>query len=475
MKFLSWDLRLFPACIGRQAAQQARTSPPQFLHRRATGLLLCCFSLLPLLYAQRVQSNEPLSKREAPVHDNPKSSTEILFAEAPFAEWLLENHQQRTTLPVKLWISGGVLEMNQRLSIHIQARVPGDELRRRAEHPRIIALLQMTNVAGEQFRDYGLMTPPTMKLNDAVAATFDWTALVTPGDYEIVLAVYDPAQGDHTLVGKKLHIPPLKDDPLPHAWDGLPGVALGPAKAGVARRLNLPVATARPVCLDVVLDVTASEVFHGNQLYYNLYLARATVLLAIFTQIELPHGTINAVAVDLKQQKVTWEKNNIKETDWVDFESILKSIDPNKINVGAFRNRSNPVFLRDEVIRLVAHKPAAPEPDGGYLHVIVVIGSPLGLYKFPALAPISGVRQSDLLIYFLQDNVSTLVMDDILQYQTGKRPSMDQKNPLGKFQEMMSPLEVKVFQMNSDMDTRRAMATILQEIHKKDQLLDHAK
>ena len=95
------------------------------------------------------------------------------------------------------------------------------------------------------------------------------SAFVLPGDYSVSVAIYDPVTRKHGFTQKKLHVAPLKTEPLPGAWEGLPRVEFFSAESGFRRMPGIcprsPAGSAfrfetrHRVHIDVLVNTTPSE------------------------------------------------------------------------------------------------------------------------------------------------------------------------------------------------------------------------
>ena len=93
-------------------------------------------------------------------------------------------------------------------------------------------------------------------------------AFVVPGDYSLAIAVCDTATLEHSLIFRQAHADPLKPDPLPEAWAGLPADEFLPPITqppdvwflpGIEHRLNLGINTRRNIHLQLLVNTTASD------------------------------------------------------------------------------------------------------------------------------------------------------------------------------------------------------------------------
>jgi hypothetical protein len=347
--------------------------------------------------------------------------------------------------------------------LHVHAAVPVGELKK---HARLLALLRITDADGKEFKNYGTVDTTVLDLPHLKEVTLDWSGFVLPGEYKIALALCDLSAGQHGMVLKKLHVNGPGQNPLPGIWANLPSVEFWAPftefgldqsfHSDIKGRLNLPLATKDPVRLDVLADVTPSELFAGHQGAYSRYLFGVLATWKDFSQIEPARGSINGALLDLRQQKVIWEQKNIGTVDWAGLKNALGEQTTGLVSAKDLQNRYNPVFLREELAR------RASESTGDTLHVIVLIGGPLDTYNFPRLNPIQ-VSNEKTVIYFLQFECQVRF--------AGNRPLSNRaitsravtNRPIGHMREMLNPLRVRVLRIASAEDIRRALALIMSE------------
>jgi len=268
-----------------------------------------------------------------------------------------------------------------------------------------------------------------------------------------------------------LKIEPPKNDPLPGVWLGLPMVEfLAPHMEGpdamfrpdIKSRLHLPLATQHPVELEVLADVTASDLFQGSTWFYNHYLAVALPLLKALSQVNVQQGSINVAMLDLRKRTVMFEEDNVKELDWARAKAVLAPANgPATIDIKALaQKRESPAFLQDELLRRLSITPAAQKSDelrtgddakahGEPLHVFVIIGSPMDFYSFRDLPHLPPGSEEKCVVYYLQFEWVNPAYAD---------------GAIGNVRKMLKPLTVHVFRVRSAESVRRALAKMLEEV-----------
>jgi len=421
--------------------------------RSVTGLcrvllLLVSFVLLRAsCVAFQVQSDEP--------------STEKLFADSHFDQWQAERPNEQ--IPWKVHFRPARLSIHQRLEIAIEVLVPGGELVKRRGDGRLVMLVQITDAAGRSFRNHGILDLGDVK--PAMAKTdfpFSWAGFALAGEYNVALALYDQATGEHNFFSNKFHVGPLRVDPLPNLWRGLPSVEFwGPATAGLDElyrsdmdgRLNLPLITKRPLHLEIIADVTPSEIFFGDNNAYQRYLHGVLPTVKALSQIKMSNGSVSLAALNLDERRLSVDQPNLKELDWNSLKAAVSpSHGPGVIAVKSLQQRQHsPVFLRDELVRRMNAAPGAPAPAGDPLVVFVVISPPMDPYSFPDLPPIAAA-DPNCLVFYLQYDFMGLVESRRLDGGSGN------------VEKMLKPLRVRTFKVRSAESVRMALARMLEEI-----------
>jgi hypothetical protein len=312
------------------------------------------------------------------------------------------------------------------------------------------------------FRDYSYVAlqeiPPQLKkLKIFLNSDF----FVLPGEYKVTVALVDDRTGEHDLMEAPLRVGPLKDDPLPGAWSGLPAVEfLGPAVEGpdmlfrpdVAGKLNLPLPTKRPVRIELLADVTASDLFRGSTRFYNRYLSVALPLMKALSQIRLEGGSLNVAMLDLRRRRVTFEQDEVKTLDWPRARAVLAPENgPATIDIKALeQKRESPAFLQDELLRrLNSGTSDDSRQEAEPFHVFVVIGSPMDFYSFRNLPHMPAGSEERCVVYYLQFELLNP------QYADGA---------VGNVRNMLKPLKVHAIKVRSAESIRHALARILAEV-----------
>jgi hypothetical protein len=394
-------------------------------------------------------------------------SQQALFAEAPFDRWHAEGQREEVTWKVKLFPAR--LSVHQRLEAGIEVHIPLQEIAGRGNH-RISLLLQLTDSSHHRYRACQLLDLNEAEAGPAPArgkgqgdVPFWWGMFVLPGDYDVEVALYDRTTGEHNFIRHKLTVAPLNNDPLPGAWRGLPSVEFeSPATGGldslyradVEGRLSLPLRTTRPLHLEVLADMTPSDVFLGDARKYEHYLAGALPIVKVLSQISPTKGSVSVAALDLEDRRVTVEQPNLQDLNWSPLkESLASRNGPTVVSMRSLMDRRHtPAFLREELVRRLQAAPLAPGPAGDPLVVFVVVGGAMDAYSFPDMPPISLPTGTEYAVFYLHYDFPE------------KAGPKGTAGAAKKLERMLRPLHVRSFSVRSAESIRYALARVLDEI-----------
>ena len=384
-------------------------------------------------------------------------STVSLFAESAFDRWTEEAPVMQ--IPWKVQVRSPGLSQHQRLVAQIEIEIKDRELAKRANDGHLVALVRVTDEAGNQYRNFGVIDLKEIKPGKHSHTWVSmWEAFVLPGEYKVAVALYDKVSGEHSFQQSSLHVSALKNDPLPEAWDGLPAWEFwGPItderdaifQSDITGRLHLPLRTKRPVELDILADLTPSDLFHGSTRFYTRYLSVMLPLLKALTQITPSDGSVQVAAVDLRERRVTFEQDGSRRLDWARLKAVTAPENgPAKIALSSLQQmHETPDFLRDELVRRL-HEARSSQAGRSSLHVFVVLGSPMDFYAFHHFPPIESEQTENCVVYYLQ-------FETYGGYTDGA---------LNKVRSMLKPLPIRTIKIRSAESVRHGLAKILQEV-----------
>jgi hypothetical protein len=380
-----------------------------------------------------------------------------LFARVPFQQWLAEGPRQQIPWKVIVWPER--LSSHQRLLSYIEILVPGKELIKRSGQGRLIALVQLTDSTGRVYQNDGPLDlggiHPADKDKDGY---FAWGAFVLPGDYKLALALYDRETGEHNFAQRSLKIARLKNDPLPGAWRDLPNVEFieraekldSSFHPEIRGRLYLPLEVQRPIQIELLVNLTPSEILTGSYRAYNFNLRALMPILKTFSQIDVHPGAVNLATLDLTRQQVSFEQSdiNVNQLDWSELKEVLAAADPSKIDIQSLQSRKyNAAFLRDEMARRLAVH--GENQAAGPVRVFILLSSSVAFNAHDGLGQIELPRECNCLVYHVRYDwwrSRLAAFDDI--------------------DKVLKPLKLRKFSATSPQGVRKALATMLSEISK---------
>lgn len=386
-----------------------------------------------------------------------KLTAALLFANSTFDRWAAQG--PATQIPWKVHMYSPGLSLHQRLVARVEMEIKGREVVKRAKDGRLIALLRVTDASGRQYRNFSVIDleeiKPAMRKQTWISI---WDAFALPGEYNVEVAVYDKASGEHSFQQSTLRVDGLNSDPLPDAWKEVPAWEFW-APAGDERdafyrpdiegRLHLPLQTSRPVDFEILVDLTPSDLFHGSMRFYTRYLSVVLPLMKTLSQVSPSSGSTSLATLDLRQKKVTFEQDGLQQLDWTQLKSVISPQNgPGMIDLKRLEQKhETPDFLREELLRRLRTVPANGTGSAP-LRVFVVIGSPMDFYAFHQFPPIDAEQAENTQIYYLQ-------FETYGGYADGA---------LGKVRSMLKPLPVHTIRVRSAESVRHALARIMEEV-----------
>jgi hypothetical protein len=413
--------------------------------------------------------------------------------EIPLAEWAAQGPVEQIRWKVR--ISKPELSIIQRQFVNIETSVSGKELHRQSGERELwfFAAVRAANGAWLPSRDTAgvrLEAPPP-KSGDLVCET---QLLVLPGEYTLVVALYDPGSEKRSVALRKLTIPAIRGDPLPELARNFPTVEFlqgggrtnppprSAAPAGRRRfprtfemraypsirpdvvgsssepvvhrpsRLWLPLETRRPLDLDIIVNFSTSEPYAGRGDFHRKNLATMLGMMLVLSQISLPNGRICLTAVDVAGRSVLFEQENAGTLDWTRLRNKLAELNPYTVRARDLQERrKNAAFFREFLARKLAEPPAALHGAQGNStaaaepqRVVIVVTSLLELARGSDLAPLAPPARKTHFYY--------------LRYQ------ISLGNVFDDFGRIFAHLEPHRFHLDSPLAFRRALARMLADL-----------
>ena len=411
-------------------------------------------------------------------------SPDPAFKNIPFDRWVDEGDEAHIrwtarVLPVEL-------SNHQRLEAKIEIQVDGNELVQRRGKGFLVALVQFSDSENRVYQTHEAIDLQLVKEDTAKSiVAYTPAAFVIPGDYRISLAIFDSATGEHSGMRLPLHVAPLKKDPLPESWSGLPPVEILPAAQSpddlflpkTTGRLRLPLETHRPVRIEILVNaspVSAGEPARTEQVS-NRSLSSLIPALKVLAQTDVRNGTLNVAVLDLTTQHVIFQQAALHDLDWQKLGPALKEAGPNKIDLHALENRrQNAQFFVSQVRKRVDD--GEPKTTSEPLPVLIVLSGPMAFDSGEDLHPVELEGKPDAKVFYIRYHsipprqVTNPFMDESRRgrrspwpQQPGRGPAA-MSEPVDSLEHTLKPLQPHLFDVYTAAEFRKALSNLFDEI-----------
>ncbi len=266
----------------------------------------------------------------------PAGARDPFFSSTPFARW--QGHGRKQDIRWDVEFSPVELSVHQRLLSRVRIQIlrdPGQT----AFRPLVI-LIEYRDGAGNVWQSH-FNTQESATATEAPSSVFFGNAFVLPGAYLISVAAYDPDTLAHSFVSHRIRVKPLRNDPLPHAWDGLPAVEVLPAFVEppdewflpmVKTRLTLRVPARRRVRLDVFVNETPGGNAAGSVGAIRRNMSVLVPALKVISQAQLAAGSLNVRMVDLSRRRIVFRQDAVQRLDWTRLRESFLDAEPGVID-----------------------------------------------------------------------------------------------------------------------------------------------
>lgn len=392
----------------------------------------------------------PSAARQGPAPEFDSLETFIPF----FNRWVEEG--DRTDIPWRVEVHDPRLNFDQRLEALVEVELRGGHLNRSGDRHDLLLVMRVADEAGKWYDGYGYYRHPTEgEMPGRLRLVFTMRILFRPGTYRVGVVLYDMDTKLRSVTRRTLRVRPLRNDPLPNAWQSLPPVEFGRAQAGAERyvrgrppeRMVLPVESARPVQIEVLVNLSWTQLTATLQ-RINVPGAspRMLSMLNVVSQFGLRQGAMNVTAVDLARRQVVFEQAEVERVDWTGFLEALGGINPHTIGFTDLRDsKSNPAFFREvlaERIQRACAAPAAGDNGAQPLRVLMVLSSSMLFERGSDLTPVELPAGCDL---------------RVVHFQSGWEE-------WDEIQQMIQPLRPQKIRVDRPEQVRRELADLLKQL-----------
>jgi hypothetical protein len=325
--------------------------------------------------------------------DDP-SSLDPAFLRIPFTQWLTETGQ-----PFVRWtvaVSHPELTFHQRLSANIEFKVDGKDLAPRRGKGQLVFFSQITGTDGTKYQNHGAID--LAKLDEDIRLaylTYEQSAFVLPGDYQLAVAILDTASREHTAKQMAFHVANSKKEFAPGIWKDLKPVEMIPAQdapdswylPNMTGRLHWGAPVRTPVRMEVILNYAAPK---GAGL--NTFLPTLRALAPSWQDgVEA-----NFKVLDVHGRRLLYRQNKVRELDWPALRDSLSGQNTATVDVKALGERHRDAqFFVNEVGRSLRSMEQAP-------CLLLVLSNPISFEDGEDLSSISTEGKSACEVIYIR-------------------------------------------------------------------------
>lgn len=327
-------------------------------------------------------------------------------------------------------------------------------------------------VEGGEYKDYKI--PPDLGSESEIE--YATAVYLRPGNYILNLAVLDNDTGKSSLTRQPVRISRMGNDPYPELDsflaaaefpEGFPQQAVGNEHVDDGELFplsrdggSIPIASPRPVLVDIVLDVTKRPKVempayvdqfgrpHGHRgpinkdavPAYDLEVGRLLQVGNILGRLAPQRGCVRVSAVDALRMKTMLSPADEKKMDWAHFEEQITKFDQVTVDVGVLTNKKGPAqFMRRFLDDLSADSSSC---GAGAAHYIIVVSHEV---PFPAKdTKLPDVDRERAHFYYLSSQAGGGMGDDL--------------------NDLLKPVKPEHLSFNTPRDFRKALAKIVADL-----------
>ena len=393
------------------------------------------------------------------------------FSKLPFAQWLSEG-ERASDISWSADILPAVISSHQRLMLRIVIRVAGSSLAKRRGTGEFMTLVQYTDGNKAVWQNHTSLHLTTLSPGiETYQIAIAQYAFVLPGDYSLAIAVCDTATLEHSVIFREAHADPLKPDPLPEAWAGLPAVEFLPPITqppdvwylpGIEHRLNLGVNTRRNVRIQLLVNTTASDAGSVSAMQTNMSLMIPA--LKVLSQMQVQNGSVDIAFLDLTQRRVNFEQHDVREPDWGRMRKLLLDVRPGLVDIRDLKARTKMQdYFREEVGRrlLAADTPGGEAP----VPIVIALSGPAFLHEQEAPGPPETPGNTDGRLFYVRFQAKVLPVPSPRKHRGGP-PQAPPTLPMDDLQRAVEPFHAQLYEATSAARFREILAEVLTQISK---------
>jgi hypothetical protein len=391
------------------------------------------------------------------------------FERIPFNQWLGEGPDTR--FHWKARVTRAELSFHQRLVATVQIALDGKDLetRRKGE---MVFLVQITDSEGARYQEHSSIQ--LNKLDENIQGAdlgISHRAFIRPGDYQMAVALFDSATGEHSVMQSQFRVALPPYDFLTDAWRDLPAVEfidnqLSPDSwylPAIRGRLQWADSIHSLARLEVILNVAPTLPEPGSRHTPSSGMAALLPSLKVLSETGASTLSENVDLLDLGHRRDVFHQDAVKDLDWPRLKVSLGDANTASIDVHALAERHHDAqFFVSEVRRVLR---ASDKPT-----VLVVLATPVAFESGEDLEPISLEALPPARVFYIRYRSPVESIRPIRQ-QMGSRgrggrlgggPMMGNETSYAsdQLESTLKPLHPKVF----DVETPEQMTKAFKEI-----------
>jgi len=404
----------------------------------------------------------------APLGATTPTNRDPLFDKYPLGQWVTAGRESHVRWRVEVPLPE--LSTHQRLIARVVTHFDGRELARRRSEGEMLVLFQYRDAEGHIWQHHASLDlghlQPNIQASEVTVTNF---AFILPGDYSVTVAAIDTHTGEHSVVVRKLHVAPLRTDPLPGAWAGLPEVEfIAPTTESpdvwflptVQNHLRLPLQTRRRIHLQILVNTTPSERASGSAAAMRRNMNLLIPALKTLSSLEIANGSIDAAFLDLTNRRVPFEQKDLHEIEWERARQFFVGINPGLIDVRALQGQWKiRRFFWDEISRRLA-------PSGDALNVVIVLSGPAFFEQQEAVESGPVETASGQRLYYIR--YRNPPVRQRVRPRPGMRPPPSPtalaQLPVDDLEHTVEPLGAHLYDATNAEQFRRVLGAILEQL-----------
>ena len=328
----------------------------------------------------------------------------------PISEWLSQG--ERTEIPWTVALTEPVLTFQLRTVVRVTAKIDAKVLQKQGVMHQLHFIVKAAAENGEwdDEESYSSIKIDGKLVNTELQMLAD--LYLQPGAYRVATIVYDAVSKKRNVSFSRVEISAPDRDWFPGLLTGIPRITLLPPPDSTAplapERVSLPVATERPIQLDLIVDLSAHEkdyepagsLLLRNQIQRVFFIDRAagedlrfpsvvrpqhlffdaynqSLLLetaSTLSGLDLKGGCMRIAVLDIPQHRVLLPLTRAKEVDWDRMEDEILSPNQAMVSVRTLEDGRKAVsFFQEQIAQATSESTSCKLGSQEALHVVAIL------------------------------------------------------------------------------------------------------